>query len=231
MLSGGSVLVTQSGNNILLNLFSGVAVNAAFGIASQVSAAIYGFVSNFQMAFRPQIVKLYAEKRIEEQTLLINRASLFSYYLLLIISVPFIINADVVLGLWLKEVPRYAVEFCQWMLAYSLIDAIQAPLWMAIGATGNIKVYSIWSSCLAVCSLPATWILLSLGYSPIWIFIIKFIINGICAIVRIFYVKSFLGFPIKKYVTDVLSKAFLVTVLSFGISLYLNTCFNNNITI
>lgn len=228
MICGGSVLVSQNGNNILLNIFSGIAVNAAYGIANQVSAAIYGFVSNFQMAFQPQIVKLYAEKKIEEQHLLINRASFFSFYLLLIISLPFIINADFVLTSWLSNVPNYAVEFCQWMLIYSLIDAIQAPLWMAINATGNIKVYSIWSSSLNILSLPATWVILTFGYSPIWVFIVRVIINFVTAIVRVVYVKSFIDFPSLTYIKCFFRKAFPVTVLSFVIAFYINSNFNHS---
>ena len=43
-------------------MFYGVTVNAAMGIANQVNTAVYSFVSNFQTAFNPQIVKSYAAK-------------------------------------------------------------------------------------------------------------------------------------------------------------------------
>ena len=214
MLGAGSTLVSQSGGNILINMYCGVAVNAAYGIASQVSAAIYSFVSNFQLAFQPQIVKLHASEKKDEQFTLVNRASLVSYFLLLLIFIPFVLNADFVLSLWLKEVPYYAVSFCQWMLAYSLIDAIQAPLWMSITATGNIKGYSIWSSSLVVLNLPIAWFLLYFGYSPVYVFVVRFAINLIAALIRIIYVKVFLGFPIKKYMSNVVLRVIPVTLLS-----------------
>ena len=50
----------SQGINIILNMFFGVAVNAAMGIANQVNAAVYQFVSSFQTAFNPQIIKSYA---------------------------------------------------------------------------------------------------------------------------------------------------------------------------
>lgn len=218
MLSGGSVLITQSGCNIILNIFCGVVVNAAYGIANQVSAAIYGFVSNFQLAFQPQIVKLHAENKTNDQTLLINRAALISYFLLLVISVPFFINADYVLGIWLKDVPKYSVVFCQLMLIYSLIDAIQAPLWMAINATGNIKYYSLWTSALTLLNLPIALSLLYIGMSPVWVFVVRVLVNMVIAVIRVWYVKTFLLFPSLDYFKMVLKKILPVTALSFGIS-------------
>ena len=50
----------MQGINILINLFFGPAVNAARGVAYQVNAGIYNFVSNFQIAMKPQITKRYA---------------------------------------------------------------------------------------------------------------------------------------------------------------------------
>ncbi len=227
MVGAGSTLVSQNGSNILINIFCGVTVNAAYGIANQVSSVIYSFVSNFQLAFQPQIVKLYAAGEKENQIALVNRASIISYFLLLIIFIPFTFKADYVLGLWLKDVPIYTVQFCQWMLVYSLIDAIQAPLWMSITATGKIKVYSVWSSSLVILNLPIAWILLSLGYSPVLVFVVRVIINLIAAIIRILYIKSFLGFPIKSYLEMVTIRAIPVTMVALGFSYYLNGLFTD----
>lgn len=229
MFGAGSVIVNQNGTNILLNIFNGVAVNAAYGISSQVSNAVYGFVSNFQIAFQPQIIKLYAAGKREEQIQLVNRASIMSYYLLLLISVPFILNSDIVFELWLKDVPEYSIAFCQWMLAYSMIDAIQAPLWMLISASGNIKFYSIWSSALAILNLPIAWVLLYSGCSPLWIFVARFTINFIAAIIRIFYVRNYFSFPITPYVKMVFTKAIPVTITAFAGGFLINEFFDKDI--
>lgn len=112
MLGGAANIGAQQGGNILINIFSGLAANAAFGISNQVSSAIYGFVSNFQLAFNPQIVKLYAQKETVALNKLVLRTALFSFYLLLIIAVPLTLNMDMVLRLWLKNVPEYTAAFC-----------------------------------------------------------------------------------------------------------------------
>ena len=225
MLSGGSVLVTQNLSNILLNLYHGVAVNAAYGVANQVSSAIYGFVSNFQMAFQPQIVKLYAENKNDDQAILVNRASLVSYLLLLIVGVPFCISADYILDLWLENVPNYASVFCVWMLIYCLIDAIQAPLWMAIASTGNIKMYSLWSSILNLLTLPISWLFLYNGFLPISLFIVRVLMNIIISVIRTVYVGKFMNFPSISYLNMVLFKVVPVTTISclsaYGLRFYL----------
>lgn len=59
---------------------------------------------------------------------LVNKASLFSYYLMLLFAVPFMINTEIILKLWLKNIPEYTVGFCQLMVVYQLIDAFQAPI-------------------------------------------------------------------------------------------------------
>ena len=223
MLSGGSVLLTQQGGNILMNIYRGVLTNTAFGIANQVCLAIYGFVSNFQIAFQPQIVKLYASGNKKEQTELILRTSSFSYYLLLLICVPFFINTEQVIQLWLGTVPEYSVEFCRWMLIYCLIDAQQGPLWMAIYATGNIKSYTIWLSALLLINLPLSWVALYIGASPVWVFIIRDVVNLVAAVVRIIYVKSFIDFPSLQMAKSLVYKLLPTTICALVFSYYISS--------
>lgn len=229
MLSGGSNLVTQQGCNILINIYRGVVVNAAVGIANQVSSAIYGFVSNFQLAFQPQIVKLHAAGEREEQVKLMLRTSSLSYYLLLLICVPFFINTEFVINLWLGTVPEYSVAFCQWMLVFYLIDSTQGPLFMAIYATGDIKNYTIWLSALYLLNIPLSWIALLLGMSPVYVFIIRALINVVSSIIRLIYIKGFLKFPSAQFVKNLFLRLVPSTVVAFVISLLLKSCLNDGI--
>lgn len=86
-------VVKGQGLNILLNMFFTPAVNAARGIAYQVNAAITQFFTNFYTAVRPQITKYYAQGDMEEMTKLIFRSSKMSFYLIMLISMPVIIEA------------------------------------------------------------------------------------------------------------------------------------------
>lgn len=203
MANSSTVIVAQQGGNILLNMFYGVVANGAFGIANQVTGAVNGFVSNFQSAFNPQIVKSYAAQESEAMFQLINRACLFSFYLLLIISVPFFVEGDYILRLWLGETPQYAGVFCQLMLCYCLIDAAQAPLWMLIHATGKIRIYQIWSGALTLLNIPLAGVVLYWGGAPYWVFIIRVGMNLLIAIIRPRYLHGLVKeFSINKYLKD-----------------------------
>ena len=225
-LCGNVANVTaQQGGNIILNVFFGVVVNAAYGLANQVSSVIYGFVSNFQMAFRPQIVKLYACNQRNDLFTLALRSSRLSFYLVLLIAVPFIQNADYLFALWLKDVPDYSVVFCRLMMIYCMIDAIQAPLWMMIDATGNIKQYSIWLSVIILLNLPLSYFLLKMGAAPEVILYVRVILNLITAIIRTIYMKYFIDFPSGLYVKQVIPCLFICTI-AFVLTYYTNHFFD-----
>src|SRR5690606_12012639 len=121
----------------------GTTVNAAYGITSQVRGAVSIFVRNFQMAVNPQIIKTYAQNRLNECHKLIFQSSKLSYFLLFFITVPLVVNIDFVLELWLKNPPQYSGVFVQLALFNLLIDSISGPLMMGAQATGRIKWYQI----------------------------------------------------------------------------------------
>jgi len=83
-----AVIGMGQGLNLLLNVFFGPVVNAARAIAYQVQGAIFGFVSNFLTAVKPQIIKLYAEGSIESMMKLVFSTSKYSFYLLYFLSLP-----------------------------------------------------------------------------------------------------------------------------------------------
>jgi len=214
MLGGAANVSAQQGGNILINIFHGVALNAGFGVANQASHAVSTFVNNFQLAFNPHLVKLYAQNKIEELNTLIMRTSLFSFYLIWILSLPLMLNMHFVLELWLKTVPPYAESFCMMMLIYYLIDAIQAPLFMTIYATGNIKNYQIWLSALIVMNIPISWLLLRAGYSPTSVLFTRMMINLLTAIIRTFYIRRLIPFHTKDYLINVCLRSLLVVIIS-----------------
>lgn len=215
ILGGASTLGTQQAGNLIINKFLGVSVNAAYGIASQVSGAISSFVSSFQMAFTPQITKLYAQNKMSQFYTLCNGSALISYYILFLISFPIILNIDYVLNLWLVEVPPFAGKFCVLLIVYSLIDAIQAPFWIGINATGNIKVYEIWLSLLLFLNIPFSYFALRADMPPYTILLIRVVLNFLTAVIRTLHVKIQIKYPVIQYLKNVIIRALAVTSLSF----------------
>lgn len=229
MLGGIGNISASQGCNILLNIFNSISINAAYAIGNQVSGAINNFVSNFQLAFTPQIVKLHANNNSESLQKLVMKTSLFSYYLLLVISIPFLLKTEIILKLWLKIVPQFSVEFCQLMVIYFLIDAIQAPLWNTIFATGKIKNYQIGLFIITILNIPISYILLSNNLSPIYVLITRVLLNLITAIIRTLYIKHLTQFSPKRYLVEVVLKGAYISVISFLPSYFISLFFNETL--
>ena len=211
-------VANTQGTNIVLNIFTNVTVNAAMGIANQVNAAVYSFVSNFQTAFNPQLVKSYAAGEKEEFQRLIFRTSKFSFLLLWLIVLPLSLNLKTVLTLWLKNVPDYSVGFVQLILICSLVDCMTYPIAVAVQATGNIKFYQIIISCFIFANLPLSILFLFWGMSPYSVLFIRFFLCLLILVFRVAYLNFSQSFPVKNFIFQVLLKCAVIVVLSFFIT-------------
>jgi len=216
----------QQGLNFMINIFYGVVVNASMGIANQISANVYNFVANFQTAFNPQLVKRYASGNKASFMQLLFQSSKFSYYLLFAISFPAVLYMDFIIKLWLGQIPEYVVSFSRLILVFLLIEAISAPLWMAVQAHGKIMTYQFIISFTIIMAIPFSYIALKLGYRPECVLIIRIVINLIVYSIRIIYLKLILDLNVKKYIKQVIIIPLVITIISIPIPLI--TAFNTD---
>ncbi len=215
-------VLAYQGVNMVINIFSGVVVNAAVGIAGQVMSAVSVFLGNFQTAFNPQLVKSYAGGEKEYFMNLIFKSSKFSYYLLFLITLPLLVNCSFFLHIWLGNVPNYAVEFSQLMIIFLLFDAISGPLWISVQATGRIKKYQLLMAFMIALNLPLSYILLYMGCSPIYVFVGRVIINIMTLLVRIIYLRPLIQLPARKYVVQVLFPITIVTLFTLPFPIWIH---------
>lgn len=183
-------ILRDQGGNIILNLFFGPAVNAARGIANQVNNAITGFATNFMTALNPQITKSYASGDHEYMMTLIYQGARLSFYMLLFLSLPVIVNTHYILVVWLKLVPEHAVVFVQLILIFALSECISNPLVTAMLATGNIRNYQIVVGGLQILNLPLSYICLKLGGRPESVLVVAIIISQCCLAARLYMLKG-----------------------------------------
>jgi len=163
LLVNGACMTRSQCINIFFNMFLGVVANAAMGITNQVIAALNNFVANFTQAFRPQLIKSWANNNTEFFFRLIHSTSKISYYLLFIISLPIVVNLDYILKLWLGEYPPMTTVFIEATLIYYLIDAFQEPLVTSVHATGILKYHQIMISSMVFLVIPISYIMLKNG--------------------------------------------------------------------
>ncbi len=212
-------LGASQGINVLLNIFCGVVVNAAMGLAQQVNSAVSQFIVNFQTAFVPQLVKLYARNEYEKFVHLIFRSSKLSYFLILLIGLPVLTYTRPLLEIWLHSVPEYTVQFTRLMILFSMIDAMSGPLWNSVQATGKIRNYQILMSSIIAINVPAAYVILKLGGSPIIVLVVRVIINFITHLVRIFYLRRLFEFPSLPYIKDIMSRIVFVSIVAMPLPL------------
>ena len=213
-IGASSAVLRDHGGNIIINLFCGPTVNAARGIAFQVNNAIQGFVSNFMTALNPQITKSYAVKNYTYMMTLIFQGARLSFYMLLLLSLPIIINTHYLLTLWLNTVPEHTVLFVRLVLIFAMSESISGPLITAMLATGNIRNYQIIVGGLQKLNLPISYILLSLGAIPETVLIVAVLISQCCLMARLYMLKKMIKLKIKDYLKKVYFNIITVSIIA-----------------
>ena len=207
------ILNTQ-GVNMLINIFFGVTLNAARGIATQVEGIVGQFVGNFTTAINPQITKSYAAKNYDYTYYLIKSGALYSCYLMLIIIVPLIMEMKSILTLWLGEVPQYATTFTRLTLCSSFVIAIGNSLLTAILASGNIKKYQIIITLAGFWVFPLTYIAFKFGLPPETAYIIYITIYSILIFIRIYLAREIINLDIRRYLKEVILKITYISIIT-----------------
>lgn len=227
-IGAASGVLRDQGGNIVINLFFGPAVNAARGIATQVNAAVVGFINNFMTALNPQITKSYASGDKEYMLTLIYQGARLSFYLLLFLSLPILVNTHYILVLWLKILPNYAVLFVQLTLCFALSESVSQPLITAMLATGNIKRYQIIVGGLQLMNLPISYMFLKMGFPPQCVLVVAIIISQLCLVARLYLLRKMIGISFMRFMRKVYLNVTVVTICSIIIPIVVSQGLSEN---
>ncbi len=182
LFANGSIALNNQGVLLLLNMFFSPAVVAARAISIQVNMHANQLVTNFQTAANPQIVKLYAAKNYEGSKQLLLQTTRFSYYLMLLVSLPVCLAAQQLLQLWLGIVPEYTVVFLQLIIIQSLFQVFDTSFYRALYAKGQLRENALISPTLGFIQFPIVYVLFKFGCSPValsWASLAAFALLGL----------------------------------------------------
>lgn len=213
-IGSSSGLLRDQGVNILLNIFCGPAVNAARGIAMQVSAAMQQFSGSFTTALNPQITKQYAIGDIDAWSSLVFKGARFSCYLLLFPSIPLFFEANTVLTWWLTIVPSYATIFVQLIIVYVFVETISGTLVTVMLATGNIRNYQLIVGGCQMLNFPIAYILLKMGMPPQSTIACAIIIAACCLVLRLIMLRRMVNLNLKSFFVTVVFRIVTVALIS-----------------
>lgn len=214
-LGSFAAILANHGVNIVLNIFCGVAINAARAISMQVLQAVSKFVSDFTVALNPQITKTYAAGETEKSMTLVYQGAKFSYFLMWTFSIPIIFLTPQILNLWLGRYPEQTVIFIRLTLLYGLITVLSKTLTTEILATGHIKSNALIIGGLRIFILPLCVLVLWMGCEAYTVYYVIILIDGLSIFTRLFILKKITGVRIMRYIKGVLIYVIFVSMVSY----------------
>lgn len=218
MFGAGSVMARNQGIALLLNVFFGTIVNAAYGIANQVNAQLSYFSVTMLRALNPQIIKSEGSGDRARMLRLSMIASKFSFYLLSFFAIPMMIEMPFVLQCWLKQVPAYTVTMCRLIIIATLINQLSAGIQIAVQSVGKIKKYQVVVSTIVLLNLPLAWLLLKAGYPAASVLISAIGIEVVSGIYRMIAAKNITGLSPAIFTKQVIIKAVIPVLLSVALA-------------
>ena len=223
-LGSGAYMLNTQGVNQLMNLFFGVGMNAARGVADKVEQVVRQFATNIALALNPALTKSYVDGRRDYAYDLACKGAKYYFWVLWVLAIPFFTDAETILRLWVGEVPDYAALFTRLTLLCFLIDFTPGTLNILEQAEGRIRKYYLVASCIAVLVFPITYVAFRLG-APAWIGYVTFVgVYVLKAVAMLLLVHRDTGFPIgmflRKAVVPILAAVLLSVVFVMPLVLF-----------
>lgn len=214
VFGGIAAIIRDQGGNMILNVFFGPAVNAARGVANQVCFTVNSFVTSFQTAINPQIIKHYASEDYDYLHYLLFRGSKFSAYIILLFAVPIASNIGYILQIWLGIVPEHTDLFVLLVFLFVIFEAISNPLMTAVYATGKMRRYQLVISPLTCLNIPISYGILLFVKIPELVFVVSVLISLLSVFARLFILKTFVKIDPRTFTKEVIIRVFIVMILS-----------------
>ena len=214
VLTSISDVAYQQGSAMILNIFYGVAFNASMGIANQVKTAVSSFTRSVQLAANPQIIKTFAAGQHTEFTALFMRISRVSFFLMLFLGMPILLNTEYILSIWLTVTPPMGVVFVRLMVIFCIFDSLTGPLWVSMQAAGRIASYQFVISSVWILSLPLTYFAFDRGLPSYWVLIIMISIVLLLLGVRVVFTSRYCKVSCATYLRGVSLPIAAVTVVA-----------------
>lgn len=211
-----TLMFSLYGVNIVINHFFGTELNAALGVATQLSGVLMGVSMNMIKAITPVLVKKESSHHREQMLEITYTSCKFSFLLFSFFCFPVIFYIQPILDLWLHDVPNWTMVFCQLMLIATLIDQLTVFLFQSLQAEGSIKQYSVVKSIVNLLPIAisiAMFATCTLG--PYWALINVIIAKGILGgITNLYYCKKNIHLSLKGFFSKVIIPCLNISLCS-----------------
>lgn len=207
----------NQGVAVLLNIFKGPAVNAAYAVANQVSSQLNFFSATMLRSINPQIMKAEGAGNHLYMLGLANLACKYSFLLLAFFAIPCMFEMNTIMGLWLKEVPKHTVLFCNLILMAIMCDQLTVGVNSGFQACKLVRISSIFVGFIKLLILPLGYIVLKLGYSVYWVIILYAVVELLAGVMRIILANKYMGLNVLYYLKEVIFRVIPPVIITCGI--------------
>ena len=217
-LSAFTSTIRRQGIGVIYNMFYGIIINPALGIANQVNSSVLGFVMNFGTAFMPRITKDYASGNIQSVFNMMRFNAKLSFFVVLIFAIPLISESQFILSAWLKDVPPYTCTVVALILIQDMMLNLSSGVNTAVRASGKVKMYEITINAVSV--IGVILFVISFFFSNIYYvpLIIMVIMQLLTSLVMVYKGHKILGYSFSKYIKSVYLRMFFTSIFLFAIS-------------
>lgn len=229
MFGALAMTARSQGVSIVMNPFFGVVVNSAYGIANQISGQLQNFTATISKAMTPQIMQHAGSGDDIGMISLSLKQCKYTSFLLSYAAVPLFISMQFILKIWLKEPPRYCVEFCSLILIVSVIQQLTNGIMSLIQASGIIRNYQISISLILLLNIPLAYFLLRLGVDAPVVMVGMIGVEILAFVVRLLFAKTITGLSIKLFFLNVvLPVGYVYSVTSISLFVVNRMFFENS---
>ena len=213
---GGNLFYTiaHEGLNILINMFGGVANNAARNIAYQIRAAVNQISNNTLLATKPFLLQNAASLKHDEYIRLIGKITRVNFFIMLITCMPIICFCQQFLNIWLVDVPNKAVVFTQLITLSVLIRCIHGPLSLFYMGVGKIKRMVFIESFIFAFMLPVCYLILKCGFREWSVYAILVIVEALIVLSLTLNIQYEFKTSVKDFFTQCLLPCTLLLIIS-----------------
>ncbi len=214
-LVGSFTAISKSqGIAVLLNMFKGPAINAAYAVANQVSSQLNYFSVTMIRSINPQIMKAEGSGNRKRMIYMSLCACKYGFLLLAFFSIPCLFEMETILNLWLKDIPEYSVVFCKFVLLAMMFDQLTVGINSSFQACNLVKISSIYVGAVKILILPLGYFLLSLNFSVVSVIILYAFVELFAGFVRLYIASHFLNISLMDYSRNVLCRIFQPVLFS-----------------
>lgn len=206
-------LAKTQGIVILINLFFGLVINAAYAVAVQVSNMVNSFVVNFKQSMVPQMMSAYGANDRDAMYKIINMGTKICFLLMLMITIPVIFEGQFILDIWLKTPPEHSAGLVTLVLIAINISSFTYFQYQGVHATGKITSQQMWISFTYIANILTIYIVFKMGGSFESALYVNMIISAVQCVINLYYAHHRYEYDIKQFLRDIFFPCLVVVAI------------------